>query len=129
MLALGCPALTSLSLAFCGSAVSDSSLRSIALHLLDLRYLSVRGCIRVTGKGVEAVLEGCTELETFDVSQCRNLLPWIEEGGCDDWRHGRDRLKSFSSDHWGMSGIETGDLGFVGNRRKVTFVVNAGEEA
>lgn len=81
VLALGCPQLTHLNLSFCGSAVSDSSLRSISLHLLELRELSVRGCVRVTGIGVEAVVEGCQKLEAFDVSQCKNLIPWLEIGG------------------------------------------------
>ncbi|KAF2261194.1 RNI-like protein [Lojkania enalia] len=81
VLALGLPSLTHLNLAFCGSAVSDTSLRCISLHLLDLRYLSVRGCVRVTGTGVEAVVEGCRELEEFDVSQCKNLSRWLEAGG------------------------------------------------
>jgi F-box and leucine-rich repeat protein 7 len=81
VLALGCPYLTWLNLSFCGSAVSDSSLRSIGLHLLEMRYLSVRGCVRVTGVGVEAVVEGCHKLVAFDVSQCKNLVPWLEQGG------------------------------------------------
>ncbi|PQE29912.1 cyclic nucleotide-binding domain-containing protein [Rutstroemia sp. NJR-2017a WRK4] len=81
VLSLGCPQLQSLKLSFCGSAVSDSSLRSIGLHLLELKKLSVRGCVRVTGIGVEAVVEGCTKLELFDVSQCKNLRGWLEGGG------------------------------------------------
>lgn len=68
-------------MAFCGSAISDPSLRSIGLHLLSLQHLSVRGCVRVTGIGVEAVAEGCHQLKIFDVSQCKNLSPWIEDGG------------------------------------------------
>ena len=39
----------------------------------------MRGCVRVTGRGVEDVLEGCWRLKLFDVSQCRNLLGWLEE--------------------------------------------------
>ncbi|KAI9659133.1 MAG: hypothetical protein M1821_002093 [Bathelium mastoideum] len=81
VLSLGCPNLTHLNLAFCGSAVSDGALRCIGLHLLELRALSVRGCVRVTGVGVEAVIDGCTELEAFDVSQCKNLTRWLEMGG------------------------------------------------
>ncbi|KAI9704982.1 MAG: hypothetical protein M1836_006762 [Candelina mexicana] len=81
VLALGCPKLTHLNLSFCGSAVSDSSLRSIGLHLLELRELSVRGCVRVTGAGVEAVVEGCHKLEVFDISQCKNLARWLDAGG------------------------------------------------
>lgn len=68
-------------MSFCGSAISDPSLRSIGLHLLSLEYLSVRGCVRVTGVGVEAVAEGCHALHTFDVSQCKNLTPWLQEAG------------------------------------------------
>ncbi|KAF5846515.1 hypothetical protein GGP41_004568 [Bipolaris sorokiniana] len=81
VLALGLPSLTHLNLAFCGSAVSDTSLRCISLHLLELRNLSVRGCVRVTGTGVEAVVEGCRDLERFDVSQCKNLGRWLDAGG------------------------------------------------
>ena len=78
VLSLGCPHLTHLNLSFCGSAVSDPSLRSIGLHLHHLRELSVRGCVRVTGVGAEAVLEGCRRLEVLDVSQCKNLGSWLE---------------------------------------------------
>ena len=56
-------------------------MRSLGLHLLELRELSVRGCVRVTGAGVEAVVEGCNHLEVFDVSQCKNLGSWLEGGG------------------------------------------------
>lgn len=68
-------------MSFCGSAISDPSLRCIGLHLLNLKRLSVRGCVRVTGAGVEAVADGCNQLTSFDVSQCKNLLPWIEGDG------------------------------------------------
>jgi F-box and leucine-rich repeat protein 7 len=81
VLSLGLPQLRSLNMAFCGSAVSDNSMRCIGLHLLELRYLSVRGCVRVTGHGVESVVEGCRFLEEFDVSQCKNLRRWLEAGG------------------------------------------------
>ncbi|KAG7293603.1 hypothetical protein NEMBOFW57_003657 [Staphylotrichum longicolle] len=69
VVALGLPLLKELRLAFCGSAVSDASLGCVALHLNELRGLSVRGCVRVTGNGVENVLEGCARLEWVDVSQ------------------------------------------------------------
>lgn len=93
VLALGLPNLTHLNLAFCGSAVSDTSLRCISLHLLELRNLSVRGCVRVTGTGVEAVVEGCRDLEVFDVSQCKNLGRWIEAGGVQMVRQRGRRVK------------------------------------
>ncbi|KAK3329190.1 hypothetical protein B0H66DRAFT_526584 [Apodospora peruviana] len=85
VVALGLPKLRELRLAFCGSAVSDASLGCIALHLNELRGLSVRGCVRVTGNGVENVLEGCGRLEWVDVSQCKNLAGWLVGGGVSRW--------------------------------------------
>lgn len=85
VVALGLPNLQELKMAFCGSAVSDNSLASIALHLHDLRRLSVRGCVRVTAAGVETVLDGCAALSWADVSQCRNLEPWVKGGGVERW--------------------------------------------
>jgi F-box/leucine-rich repeat protein 7 len=87
--------------------VSDSSLRSIGLHLLELKELSVRGCVRVTGVGVEAVVEGCTKLEMFDVSQCKNLQKWLDAGGegRSRKRYGRKALKFETKK---ASGIEGG---------------------
>ncbi|KAM0354595.1 hypothetical protein ACHAP4_007780 [Fusarium culmorum] len=85
VVALRLPKLKELRLAFCGSAVSDGSLESVALHLNDLEALSVRGCVRVTGRGVENVLNGCGRLNWMDVSQCRNLESWIRAGGVSNW--------------------------------------------
>ena len=44
--------------------------------------------MRVTGLGVEAVVEGCHSLEVFDVSQCKNLARWLEDGGVERCRYG-----------------------------------------
>ncbi|UKZ75949.1 hypothetical protein TrVFT333_003645 [Trichoderma virens FT-333] len=85
VVALGLPKLRELRLAFCGSAVSDGSLESVALHLNELEGLSVRGCVRVTGKGLEYILRGCTRLKWVDVSQCRNLEPWLRAGSVSKW--------------------------------------------
>ncbi|KAI5301223.1 hypothetical protein KEM55_000185 [Ascosphaera atra] len=83
VIALGCPQLVYLNVAFCGSAVSDQSLQSLGLHLHHLKGLSVRGCVRVTGLGVDFVASSCEQLVEFDVSQCKNLIPWlIERGHC-----------------------------------------------
>ncbi|KAK0624900.1 hypothetical protein B0T17DRAFT_590674 [Bombardia bombarda] len=98
VVALGLPKLRELRLAFCGSAVSDASLGCIALHLNELRGLSVRGCVRVTGNGVENVLEGCGRLEWVDVSQCKNLGGWLLGGGVARW----------GFDERGVSGREQG---------------------
>jgi F-box/leucine-rich repeat protein 7 len=85
VVALGLPRLRELRLAFCGSAVSDSSLESVALHLNELEGISVRGCVRVTGKGVESLVSGCGKLQWVDVSQCRNLEGWLRAGGVTRW--------------------------------------------
>ncbi|KAG5977138.1 hypothetical protein E4U55_007030 [Claviceps digitariae] len=85
VVALGLPLLRELRMAFCGSAVSDASLERIALHLNELEGLSVRGCVRVTGEGLENILRGCTQLNWTDVSQCRNLEPWIRAGSIAKW--------------------------------------------
>lgn len=85
VVALGLPLLRELRLAFCGSAVSDASLGCIALHLNELRGLSVRGCVRATGVGLENVLEGCGRLEWVDISQCKNLGAWLAGGGVVRW--------------------------------------------
>ncbi|KAK5081119.1 hypothetical protein LTR70_009356 [Exophiala xenobiotica] len=94
VIALGCPNLELLDMSFCGSAVSDASLRSVGNHLGCLRALAVRGCVRVTGMGVDSVVEGCKLLEKFDVSQCKNLGAWTEGGGVGRWR-GRGRRVKF----------------------------------
>ncbi|KAI5467524.1 hypothetical protein BGZ63DRAFT_345269 [Mariannaea sp. PMI_226] len=85
VVALRLPKLRELRLAFCGSAVSDGSLESVALHLNELEALSVRGCVRVTGRGVENVLNGCGQINWLDVSQCRNLEGWLRAGGVASW--------------------------------------------
>ncbi|ODM18903.1 hypothetical protein SI65_05520 [Aspergillus cristatus] len=90
VLALQCSQLTYLNMSFCGSAISDSSLHSIGLHLLHMKRLSVRGCVRVTGAGVEAVADGCHQLQSLDVSQCKNLLPWLKKGGAQKYE---DRIR------------------------------------
>jgi F-box and leucine-rich repeat protein 7 len=84
VIALSLPHLQGLNLAFCGSAVSDNSIRTVSLHLCDLREISVRGCVRVTKGGVETLCllsrgEGsiggsvCEDLVKVDLSQCRNF--------------------------------------------------------
>lgn len=85
VVALGLPKLRELRLAFCGSAVSDGSLESVAFHLSELDGLSVRGCVRVTGRGAESILRHCGRLAWLDVSQCRNLEAWFQAGGVSRW--------------------------------------------
>ncbi|CAN6646202.1 hypothetical protein TRVA0_021S01794 [Trichomonascus vanleenenianus] len=73
VLSLGCPSLRRLNMGYCGSAVSDQSLNMVALHMFHLEELSVRGCIRVTRSGVDAILMACMGLKSFDISQCRSV--------------------------------------------------------
>ncbi len=98
VVALGLPKLRELRLAFCGSAVSDASLQTIALHLPELEGLSVRGCVRVTGKGVESLVKECTWLGWLDVSQCRNLEGWLRSGGPMKWGSSTQAQSEWSSD-------------------------------
>lgn len=71
-LCLGCSKLQELDLSFCGSAVSDSTLLAISIHLRWLRRLIIKGCIRVTRAGIDALLSSSMKLEYLDISQCRN---------------------------------------------------------
>jgi F-box/leucine-rich repeat protein 7 len=92
VIALSLPHLHKLNLAFCGSAVSDNSIRTISLHLHELREISVRGCVRVTKGGVETLCllsrgassggggSRCEDLVKVDLSQCRNFA-----GGSKRW--------------------------------------------
>ena len=62
--------------------------------------------MRVTGVGVEAVVDGCTKLEMFDVSQCKNLQKWLDSGGEDRSRkkYGRAKLRFEVSKASGIEG-------------------------
>ena len=129
VLSLGCPGLETLDLSFCGSAVSDQSLRAVGLHLLELRKLSVRGCVRVTGVGVEAVVEGCCDLRELDVSQCKNLAGWLEAGGVERcWGRGgpvgmpRGKGKKRGGIGFGILGMGVGLV----IRPRVVFVTEKG---
>lgn len=61
----------------------------------------MRGCVRVTGVGVEAVVEGCTKMEVFDVSQCKNLARWLEGGGEERARRAYRRSVTFLTEKEG----------------------------
>ncbi|CEJ85462.1 hypothetical protein VHEMI03778 [[Torrubiella] hemipterigena] len=106
VVALGLPKLRELRLAFCGSAVSDASLESVALHLNELEGISVRGCVRVTGKGLEYILRGCSNLDWVDVSQCRNLDPWFRVGSISKWGYDQRTVETHSSKRQWMSNLD-----------------------
>ncbi|KAI5865755.1 RNI-like protein [Durotheca rogersii] len=126
VVALGLPQLRELRMAFCGSAVSDSSLACVALHLNDLERLSVRGCVRVTAHGIDSVLDGCGRLAWADISQCRNLEPWIKAGGVTRWGYDEKatpqlQQDTISSPKGGVSRSRRGTT-----RPRVAFVVEKG---
>ncbi|KAF5098689.1 hypothetical protein D0Z00_001942 [Geotrichum galactomycetum] len=77
VLALGCPRLRVLEMQYCGSAVSDMSLAAVAHHLHALERLSVRGCVRVTAPGVNALVAVSQSLLYLDITQCRNVAERI----------------------------------------------------
>lgn len=64
--------------------------------------------MRVTGVGVEAVVDGCTKLEMFDVSQCKNLQKWLDGGGEERSRrrYGRDGRRRLRFEVSKASGVE-----------------------
>ncbi|AEO59557.1 hypothetical protein MYCTH_2139914 [Thermothelomyces thermophilus ATCC 42464] len=70
--------LTHLDLSFC-CALSDTATEVVALGLPMLRELRMAFC------GSANVLEGCSRLEWFDVSQCKNLGGWLAGGGVERW--------------------------------------------
>lgn len=72
MLFRGCLKLRKLDLSFCRSAVSDASLVAISVHLFHLQRLYVRGYVRVTRAGVDALLIGYSPVSYINISQCRN---------------------------------------------------------
>lgn len=75
-------------------------MRCLGLTLKSLERLSVRGCVRVTGIGVEAVLSGCPRMKYLDVSQCRHLLPWLESPrGLHYVQSGRD-IRTIADGKW-----------------------------
>ncbi|KAL9081967.1 MAG: hypothetical protein Q9159_006845 [Coniocarpon cinnabarinum] len=100
ILCQGCRGLKSLDVSFCGSAVSDNTMRHIGGSLKNLERLSVRGCVRVTGVGVEAVLNGCPQLEHLDVSQCRHLQPWLMTPRDMQFLHSKLDIRTIADGKW-----------------------------
>ncbi|EGW31910.1 uncharacterized protein SPAPADRAFT_139644 [Spathaspora passalidarum NRRL Y-27907] len=72
ILSIGCPNLRELDCSFCGSAISDSSLVTISMNLQKLEKLVLKGCVRVTRAGIDALLSGISPLSYLDISQCKN---------------------------------------------------------
>ncbi|KAG0327772.1 hypothetical protein BGZ99_006879 [Dissophora globulifera] len=74
-----CLFLEKIDLSFCGSAVSDASLYQLArFDALEpgkhsLKDLEIRGCVRVTERGVREILKGCANLEKLNVSSCSGI--------------------------------------------------------
>ncbi|KAF9897965.1 hypothetical protein BX616_004689 [Lobosporangium transversale] len=74
-----CLFLKRLDLSFCGSAVSDASLYKLARFDASepgkhsLEELEIRGCVRVTERGVREVLSGCVNLKRLNVSSCSGI--------------------------------------------------------
>lgn len=61
-------------------------------------------------------MDGCEALNAFDVSQCRNLVPWIEGGGREKvWGRGRDVSFCVTA---GMAGGWESGLGLEGGGKR-----------
>ncbi|KAF9357347.1 hypothetical protein BGX26_003895 [Mortierella sp. AD094] len=74
-----CLHLKKMDFSFCGSAVSDSSLYQMArFDALEpgkhsLQELEIRGCVRVTERGIREVLSGCANLKKLNISNCSGI--------------------------------------------------------
>ena len=75
----GCRKLTTFDVSFCGNAISDDILTEMAKKWLDLKRLSIRGCIRVTDKGVQELFANCAELRKVNLSNCKGTSRAILE--------------------------------------------------
>ncbi|CAN3372447.1 hypothetical protein DIURU_005057 [Diutina rugosa] len=78
VLAMGCQQLRELDMSFCGSAVSDSSLVTLSMSLDKLERLIVKGCIRITRAGVDALISGRAPLTFIDIRQCKHVNVYPE---------------------------------------------------
>ncbi|KAK3919058.1 Dynein regulatory complex subunit 6 [Frankliniella fusca] len=70
-LAESLPNLTHLDLGYCITAVTDAALQAIFLHQVQLKYLKLSGCNRVTDVG----LTGMVTHSTMDVTSTLNFIP------------------------------------------------------
>ncbi|KAI8086746.1 uncharacterized protein BX664DRAFT_336658 [Halteromyces radiatus] len=61
--------LADLDMSFCGAAVSDHSLKLLLSMTPSLKCLNLRGCVRVTGDGLLALLDH-RQLHELNISQC-----------------------------------------------------------
>ena len=68
LLSTHCPHITALDLSACQSAVTDVSIRSLALACHDLRRLTLKGCA-VTDSGLDLLLRGCRRMEALDLGE------------------------------------------------------------
>ncbi|KAF9431478.1 hypothetical protein BGZ76_000255 [Entomortierella beljakovae] len=74
-----CLFIKKMDLSFCGSAVSDSTLYQMArFDALEpgrhsLQELEIRGCVRVTERGIIEILNGCANLKRLNVSSCSGI--------------------------------------------------------
>ncbi|KAF8981460.1 hypothetical protein BGZ46_002769 [Entomortierella lignicola] len=74
-----CLYLKKMDFSFCGSAVSDATLYQMArFDALEpgrhsLQELEIRGCVRVTERGIREVLNGCANLKKLNISSCSGI--------------------------------------------------------
>ncbi|KAJ3063959.1 hypothetical protein HDU98_000288 [Podochytrium sp. JEL0797] len=81
----GCRGVRVLDVSFCGSAVTDAVLVKVAEGWAGLEKLSVRGCVLITGDGVQQ-LNGLRKLKAVNVTQCRNVKLTVAEMEGFGWR-------------------------------------------
>lgn len=78
VLAMGCQQLRELDMLFCGLAVLDLLLVTLLMLLDKLERLIVKGCIRITRAGVDALILGRAPLTFIDIRQCKHVNVYPE---------------------------------------------------
>ena len=68
-----CSHIRVLDASFCGNAVSDESVKDMAVHWAFLERLSIRGCVRVTDSGIEALVTHAQSMQMLNASNCKNI--------------------------------------------------------
>jgi hypothetical protein len=64
-----------LDVSFCGNAVTDEVVLFLAKSAKDLERLSIRGCIQVTDKGLQGLVENAHRLMALNATNCKNITP------------------------------------------------------
>ena len=73
----GCPFIQVLDASYCGAAITDESVKTLAQGLPRLHSLGLRGCVLVTDQGIEHLATHALALHTLNFTQCKFVSPTI----------------------------------------------------